>query len=82
MWIEESRGERVNHLRTEQFFATGADTVVVSCPFCLQMFEEGIGARVGGDRRAVDLIELIDAGTDDAGTAGSGGPFGQAPDSQ
>ncbi len=67
MWIEESRGERVNHLRTDQFFATGAETVVTSCPFCLQMFEEGIGAREGEGRRAVDLIELLDVAIDEPG---------------
>jgi Fe-S oxidoreductase len=67
MWIEESRGERVNHLRTDQFFETGADTVITSCPFCLQMFEEGIGAREGEGRRAVDLIELLDVNTEPSG---------------
>lgn len=60
MWIEESRGERVNHIRTRQFMATGADTVIVSCPFCLQMFEEGIGAGGNEGKRAVDLLELLD----------------------
>ena len=42
MWMEESRGRRINHIRTDQFLETGGDTVGVSCPFCLQMFEEGI----------------------------------------
>ena len=61
MWMEESRGQRVDHLRTDQFLATGADAVVVSCPFCLQMFEQAIPVRPGGEgKRAVDLIELVD----------------------
>ena len=61
MWIEESRGERVNHVRTRQFLETGADTVAVSCPFCLQMFEEGIGSTdAGGGTRAKDLLEILD----------------------
>lgn len=61
MWIEESRGRRVNHIRTEQFLETGADTVGVSCPFCLQMFEEGIGSvETSGNAKAKDLLELLD----------------------
>ena len=61
MWIEESRGRRVNHMRTEQFLDTGADTVGVSCPFCLQMFEEGIGSvQTSGNVKAKDLLELLD----------------------
>ena len=61
MWIEESRGRRVNHMRTEQFLETGADTVGVSCPFCLQMFEEGIGSvQTSGNVKAKDLLELLD----------------------
>ena len=61
MWIEESRGPRINHARTEQFFETEAETVGVSCPFCLQMFEEGIGS-LGEDNRkkAKDLLEVLD----------------------
>ena len=61
MWMDESRGERINHVRTEQFLETDADTVGVSCPFCLQMLEEGhrlqrawgpeAGQRPSGDPR-------------------------------
>ena len=52
---------RINHARTEQFFETEAETVGVSCPFCLQMFEEGIGS-LGEDNRkkAKDLLEVLD----------------------
>jgi Fe-S oxidoreductase len=61
MWIDESRGDRVNHLRTDQFLETKADTVGVSCPFCLQMFEEGIESKgLKGEKRARDLLEILD----------------------
>ena len=61
MWIEESRGQRINHARTEQFFETDADTVGVSCPFCLQMFEEGIGSLPQSNgKQAKDLLEVLD----------------------
>ena len=61
MWIEESRGSRVNHVRTDQYLETGADAVGVSCPFCLQMFVEGIGSKERQDtRQAKDLLEILD----------------------
>ena len=63
MWMEES-GERVNHIRTDHFLETDGDTVAVSCPFCLQMFEEGISAKGQQEtKRARDLIELVDEAT-------------------
>ena len=64
MWMEEE-GERVNHMRTDQFLDTDADTVAVSCPFCIQMFDEGISAKgVEDNKRAVDLITILDQATD------------------
>ena len=61
MWIEESGGQRINHARSEQFFETEAGTVGVSCPFCLQMFEEGIGSLgQDGEKEAKDLLEVLD----------------------
>ena len=63
MWMEES-GQRVSHLRTDQYLETDGDTVAVSCPFCLQMFEEGITAKgQSGSRQAKDLIEIVDEAT-------------------
>ena len=63
MWMEES-GTRVNHIRTDHFLETDSETVAVSCPFCLQMFEEGISAKGQQDqKRARDLIELVDEAT-------------------
>ena len=60
MWMEESRGPRVNHVRTDQFLETGADTVGVSCPFCLQMFEEGIESKGLKDKKQTrDLLEIL-----------------------
>ena len=61
MWMEESRGSRVNHMRTDQFLETEADTVGVSCPFCLQMFTEGIEAKqLQSTKQARDIIEVLD----------------------
>jgi Fe-S oxidoreductase len=61
MWMEESRGRRVNHIRTEEFLETGAKTVGVSCPFCLQMFDEGISSSDSAQgAEAKDLLEILD----------------------
>ena len=61
MWMEESRGGRINHARAEQLLETGADTVAVSCPFCLQMLDEGVTAKAPeGGRQVRDLLEILD----------------------
>jgi Fe-S oxidoreductase len=60
MWLEESGGTRVNHARTDHFLETGADTVAVSCPFCLQMLTEGIQAKgLEGEKQAKDVLEIL-----------------------
>ena len=60
MWIEESQGERINHARTDHFLETQADTVGVSCPFCLQMLTEGIQSKGEADRKeARDVLEIL-----------------------
>ena len=61
MWMEEE-GTRINHMRTDQFLETDAESITLSCPFCLQMMEEGISAKgVGDTKSAKDLLEIMDA---------------------
>ena len=60
MWIEESQGERVTHARTDQFLDTEADTVGVSCPFCVQMMTEGIQSKgLDSEKEAKDVLEIL-----------------------
>jgi Fe-S oxidoreductase len=60
MWLEESGGTRINHARTDHFLETQADTVGVSCPFCLQMLTEGIQAKGhSSEKRARDILEIL-----------------------
>ena len=60
LWIEESQGTRINHARTDQFLETGADTVGVSCPYCLQMLTEGIESKgTGSEKHSRDLLEIL-----------------------
>jgi Fe-S oxidoreductase len=63
MWVEESRGERINVVRAQEAVDTGADVIAVACPFCMQMLESGIGSVPGADERGVqvfDIAELLD----------------------
>lgn len=63
MWIEEQHGTtKINHMRMEEVIKTGAETVVTSCPYCLQMLEEGIEQKgIKDSLKARDLIELVEA---------------------
>ena len=66
MWIEETSGERINNLRTDEAMATGADGVATACPFCLQMFEDGIRTREAVDAfQARDIAEVLAAAMPD-----------------
>ncbi len=63
MWIEEQHGTtKINQIRIEEVIETGAETVVTSCPYCLQMLEEGIEQKgVKDSLKAQDLIEVVEA---------------------
>jgi Fe-S oxidoreductase len=63
MWIEEQPGTtKINQMRIEEVLKTGANTVVTTCPYCLQMFEESIDHKnIKDSLKAVDLIELVEA---------------------
>ncbi len=60
MWIEERVGRRINELRTEQVMETGAQIVATACPYCLQMFEDGIKAKAAEEiLKVMDIAELV-----------------------
>ena len=63
MWVEEQHGTtKINHIRMDEVIQTGVDTVVTSCPYCLQMLEEGIEQKgVKESLKAKDLIEVVEA---------------------
>lgn len=63
MWMEETRGTRINAERTRQALDTGAETVATACPFCLVMLKDGLadaGDRAGGVQ-AQDISEVLAA---------------------
>ena len=60
-FLEEPPGKRVNEARVAQAEETGAETLAVSCPFCMNMFQDGIQGRGVGDRLAgEDVAELAE----------------------
>ena len=64
IWMEEPVGTKINRMRTDDAIETGAELVITACPFCLQMFEEGIGAK-GPDNTALtalDIVEVVEKG--------------------
>ena len=44
MWFDDAPEQRIGKSRVQEVLATGADTVAVSCPFCLVMMTDGIAA--------------------------------------
>ena len=67
MWMEETRGTRINVERSRQAVATGADTLVTECPFCMTMMRDGlaeIGEVPGSGMATMDLAEILAAGID------------------
>jgi len=60
MWLEESRGERINIARVREALRENPDTICSSCPYCLVMFEDGLKDEGAMDRvKALDLAEVV-----------------------
>ena len=62
MWMEETRGTRINAERTRQALATGAEVVATNCPFCMTMMKDGLAeaeSNAGGVVSAADIAELL-----------------------
>ncbi len=66
LWLEEQRkGQRINEMRTEQAMAVKAGVIATACPYCLQMFEDGIKAKEAEESlRAMDVAEILCETTD------------------
>jgi Fe-S oxidoreductase len=60
MWMEEKIGTRVNHNRTDEILASGADTVATACPFCTIMLRDGVQDRDAADKvQVLNVSELV-----------------------
>jgi len=61
LWLEEQKeGERINEMRTEQAMAVKAEVIATACPYCLQMFEDGIKSKEAEETlKVMDVAELV-----------------------
>ncbi len=61
LWLEEQKtGERINVMRTDQAMNTGAKTIATACPYCLQMFQDGLKTREAEETvRVMDIAEIL-----------------------
>jgi len=58
LWIDLPVEERMTNLRLKQLHNTGADIIAVACPYCLQMFEDGVKV-MNLDIEVKDVSELL-----------------------
>ncbi len=59
LFMEETEGRRVNHVRTEELLATGAQGVCVGCPFCRTMISDGLGDMGKAELPVLDLATVV-----------------------
>ena len=62
MWLEETIGQRINVLRTEQALARQPDIIATACPYCAVMIGDGLKT-LGreNDVSNLDIAELLAA---------------------
>lgn len=59
-WMDDAPVTRINRMRIDEVKASGAKVAAVSCPFCMQMFEDALGAvDPSHEARALDVAEIV-----------------------
>ncbi len=66
MWLDDGPDERVGRDRIEEISRAGAETVVVSCPFCRTMIGDGM-ATANDSATVVDLAEVLVESIEESG---------------
>ena len=60
MWMEETIGKRINHVRTQDAIDKNYGTIGTACPFCLTMLSDGIKELEKEESmKAFDILELV-----------------------
>ena len=62
MWLEEHEGTPINRNRVTEAMAKKPDTICVSCPFCMTMFEDGLKEFPGNAAKVKDIAEVVALG--------------------
>ncbi|NIM98755.1 MAG: 4Fe-4S dicluster domain-containing protein [candidate division Zixibacteria bacterium] len=61
MWMEETIGTRINHMRVDQIASTDASVVATACPYCLTMLEDGVKEKgLESKFKVLDLAQLLE----------------------
>jgi Fe-S oxidoreductase len=67
MWMEEHSGDRINITRAKEALEEKPDTICVSCPYCMTMFEDGLKDLQATNTSVKDIAEVVAEGLLDAG---------------
>ena len=60
MWMEEKEGTLINIARVEEALKKQPETICVSCPYCMTMFDDGLKDKEAADKvRVLDLAEIV-----------------------
>lgn len=60
MWLEEKVGKGINIERVEQALTKEPQTICVSCPYCMTMFEDGLKTKKMDDKvQVLDVAEIV-----------------------
>ncbi len=58
-WMDIKKGERINNLRVQQAKDVGADTIVTSCAYCMQMLDDSVKImNMDNELRVIDIATL------------------------
>jgi Fe-S oxidoreductase len=59
MWMETPIGERFADIRIGEAEATGAETIVTACPFCMACLEDSLGGQKVQGMQVLDVAEVL-----------------------
>ena len=59
MWMEEHLGTRINLERVDEALKTKPDTVCVTCPYCMTMFDDGLKDKNADKVSVKDIAEVV-----------------------
>jgi len=62
MWMEEHLGTRINLERVDEALRTSPDTVCVTCPYCMTMFDDGLKDKNADKVSVKDIAEVVAEG--------------------
>lgn len=74
MWLRETTGQHINHVRAAEMAGLQTDIVATACPYCLVMMEDGMGNLAAGTftPRVRDIVELVAAAMPSSHDPGNG----------